>query len=141
MMGCTLHSGSVPQPRFDITANHTNVNRLGADIRPGQDRDGLHLLHLGNLAVRTNLRQDGMAAVLHPMIRFPRPPQLASGDSDSGDGPLVRAARGGDRRACQAIWEKYASLVQRVVKRFLRAGPRSPGCLSGSLLARFQTPR
>ena len=123
MMDCIPHSGFVPQLRFDVTANRTDANRLGVEIIPSQDRDELHLLHLGNLAVRTNLRQDGMAAVLHPMIRFPRPPQLASDDSDSGDGSLVRAARGGDRRACQAIWEKYASLVQRVVRRFFGPGP------------------
>jgi RNA polymerase sigma-70 factor, ECF subfamily len=51
------------------------------------------------------------------------PPRAGSGSLDGGDEPLVRAARGGDRRACQAIWERYASLVQRLVRRFF--GPSS----------------
>jgi RNA polymerase sigma-70 factor (ECF subfamily) len=35
----------------------------------------------------------------------------------------VWAARAGDRRACQAIWEKYAALVNRLVRRFFGPGP------------------
>jgi RNA polymerase sigma-70 factor (ECF subfamily) len=34
----------------------------------------------------------------------------------------VRAARTGDRRACFAIWSKYAALVQHLVRRFLGPG-------------------
>ena len=64
-----------------------------------------------------------MEAVLRHMVYSPLSPQLPSGVPDSGDGALVRAARGGDRRACQAIWERYASLVQRLVRRFFGPGP------------------
>jgi RNA polymerase sigma-70 factor (ECF subfamily) len=88
------------------------------------------------------------------MLPSPSPPQYGSGSPDGGDGPLVWAARGGDRRACQAIWEKYASLVQRLVRRFFGPGPdlsdvcqeaflrifrrldelREPGALSGFII-------
>jgi len=64
-----------------------------------------------------------MEAVLRSMVHSPISPRLPSGVSDSGDGPLVCAARTGDRRACRAIWEKYASLVQRMVRRFFGPGP------------------
>ncbi|HJX51926.1 MAG TPA: sigma-70 family RNA polymerase sigma factor [Polyangia bacterium] len=57
------------------------------------------------------------------MVRSPLSPQLPSGVPDGGDESLVCAARGGDRRACQAIWEKYAPLVQRLVRRFFGPGP------------------
>jgi len=39
-----------------------------------------------------------MEAVLRHMVYSPLSPQLPSGVPDSGDGALVRAARGGDRR-------------------------------------------
>jgi RNA polymerase sigma-70 factor, ECF subfamily len=39
------------------------------------------------------------------------------------DAELVRAARAGDRRACQQIWSRYAAMVQRLVRRFLGPGP------------------
>jgi RNA polymerase sigma-70 factor (ECF subfamily) len=35
---------------------------------------------------------------------------------------LVLAARAGDRRACFAIWSRYATLVERLVRRFLGPG-------------------
>jgi RNA polymerase sigma-70 factor (ECF subfamily) len=43
--------------------------------------------------------------------------------SESPDVALVRAARAGDRRACFVIWSRYASLVGRLVRRFLGPGP------------------
>ena len=64
-----------------------------------------------------------MEAVFRYMVRSPISPRLPSGVPDSGDGALVRAARVGDRKACQAIWEKYAALVQRMVRRFFGPGP------------------
>jgi RNA polymerase sigma-70 factor (ECF subfamily) len=75
------------------------------------------------LELTRHSRQDVMEAVLRYMVRSPISPRLPSGVPDSGDGALVRAARGGDRGACQAIWEKYAALVQRMVRRFFGPGP------------------
>lgn len=43
--------------------------------------------------------------------------------SESPDVALVCAARAGDRRACFVIWSRYASLVGRLVRRFLGPGP------------------
>jgi RNA polymerase sigma-70 factor, ECF subfamily len=43
--------------------------------------------------------------------------------SESPDAALVRAARSGDRRACFVIWSRYASLVGRLVRRYLGPGP------------------
>ena len=42
---------------------------------------------------------------------------------DSPEALLVRAARAGDRRACFILWSRYATLVQRLVRRFLGPGP------------------
>jgi RNA polymerase sigma-70 factor, ECF subfamily len=61
-----------------------------------------------------------MRAALSAMAVFPDP---TPGESDPSDKELVHAARAGDRHACRAIWSKYASLVQRLVCRFLGPGP------------------
>ena len=79
-----------------------------------------------------------MEAVLRPMVRSPVSPQLPSGVPDSGDGELVLAARGGDARACQAIWKKYASLVQRLVRRFFGPGPDHPDVCQEAFLRIFK---
>jgi RNA polymerase sigma-70 factor, ECF subfamily len=50
-------------------------------------------------------------------------PTAVQAESDSADTDLVCAALAGDRRACYAIWSKYAALVQRLVRRFLGPGP------------------
>jgi RNA polymerase sigma-70 factor (ECF subfamily) len=50
-------------------------------------------------------------------------PTAVQAESDSADTDLVCAAREGDRRACYAIWSKYAALVHRLVRRFLGPGP------------------
>jgi RNA polymerase sigma-70 factor (ECF subfamily) len=64
-----------------------------------------------------------MQLAQRPMLPSYPPPRLGSGTPDGGDDePLVCAARAGDRRACQAIWKKYASLVQRLVRRFFGPG-------------------
>ena len=106
---------------------------------PRKALHGLLVLQSGNnLALKTYPRQDGIEAVLRPMVRSPHPPQLAPGDPDGGDGLLVRAARGGDRRACQAIWEKYASLVQRLVRRFFGPGPDHPDVCQEAFLRVFK---
>jgi RNA polymerase sigma-70 factor (ECF subfamily) len=47
----------------------------------------------------------------------------ASAAPTAPDAELVHAARAGDRRACFAIWSRYAALVERVVRRFLGPGP------------------
>lgn len=43
--------------------------------------------------------------------------------SESADEALVRAARAGDRRACFVLWNRYAGLVGRLVRRYLGPGP------------------
>lgn len=45
---------------------------------------------------------------------------------ESPDVEIVRAVRAGDRRACFALWSRYAALVQRLVRRFLGPGPDYP---------------
>jgi RNA polymerase sigma-70 factor (ECF subfamily) len=72
------------------------------------------------------------------MARPPVSPQLPSGDPEGGDGPLVHAARAGDRRACRAIWEKYASLVERLVRRFFGPGPDHPDVCQEAFLRVFK---
>jgi len=72
------------------------------------------------------------------MVRSPFPPQPAPGDPVDGDAPLVVAARGGDRRACRAIWEKYASMVQRLVRRFFGPGPDHPDVCQEAFLRVFK---
>jgi RNA polymerase sigma-70 factor (ECF subfamily) len=60
------------------------------------------------------------------MISPSASPPLGPGHPDSGDEALVLAARTGDRRACQAIWQKHSGLVQRLVRRFFGPGPDHP---------------
>jgi RNA polymerase sigma-70 factor, ECF subfamily len=67
--------------------------------------------------------QDDMEVALSTMAMSPQLPQTAVSEPDSSDAGLVHAARSGDRRACFAIWAKYAALVQRLVWRFLGPGP------------------
>jgi RNA polymerase sigma-70 factor (ECF subfamily) len=43
--------------------------------------------------------------------------------ADLPDVGLVRAARAGDRRAHFVIWSRYATMVRRLVQRFLGPGP------------------
>ena len=50
----------------------------------------------------------------------------------------MRAARVGDRKACQAIWEKYAALVQRMVRRFFGPGPDHPDVCQEAFLRVFK---
>jgi RNA polymerase sigma-70 factor (ECF subfamily) len=64
-----------------------------------------------------------MQVALSTMVASPPLPQIAVSAPDSSDVGLVRAARSGDRRACFAIWSKYAALVQRLARRFLGPGP------------------
>jgi RNA polymerase sigma-70 factor (ECF subfamily) len=64
-----------------------------------------------------------MEVALSTMVVSPQLDQAAASTPDSSDAGLVRAARAGDRRACFAIWSKYAALVQRLVWRFLGPGP------------------
>lgn len=42
---------------------------------------------------------------------------------EAPDVQLVRAARGRDQRACFVIWSRYATQVERLVRRFLGPGP------------------
>jgi RNA polymerase sigma-70 factor (ECF subfamily) len=72
------------------------------------------------------------------MARPPVSPQLPSGDPDSGDGLLVHTALAGDRLACRAIWEKYASLVERLVRRFFGPGPDHPDVCQEAFLRVFK---
>jgi RNA polymerase sigma-70 factor (ECF subfamily) len=44
---------------------------------------------------------------------------------EAPDVGLVRAARAGDRQACFVLWSRYATMVQRIVRRFLGPGPDS----------------
>ena len=136
-MDCTLHLAFVHRPRFEIPENSTNLNPHGVDIVPGAERTLRRLLPPGSIAERTNFRQDGVQAVLPSMVRSPSPSQVAS-ESDGGDGALVRAARGGDRRACQAIWKKYAPLVQRLVRRFFGPGPDHPDVCQEAFMRVFK---
>ncbi len=64
-----------------------------------------------------------MEVALFTMAVSPHLPQTVASEPDSSDAGLVRAARAGDRRACFAIWSKYAALVKRLVWRFLGPGP------------------
>ena len=64
-----------------------------------------------------------MEVALSTMVVSPQLPQTAASAPDSSDAGLVCAARAGDRRACFAIWSKYAALVKRLVWRFLGPGP------------------
>jgi len=64
-----------------------------------------------------------MGIALSTMVVSPPLPEPAVSELDASDAGLVRAARVGDRRACFAIWSKYAALVQRLVRRFLGPGP------------------
>jgi len=65
-------------------------------------------------------------------------PPFVSGDPQDSDEALARAARAGDRRACQAIWGKYASLVQRLVRRFFGPGPDHPDVCQEAFLRVFK---
>jgi RNA polymerase sigma-70 factor (ECF subfamily) len=73
--------------------------------------------------LRNDFWQDGMEVALSTMVMSPQLPHPAASAPDPSDAGLVRAARAGDRRACFAIWSKYAALVQRLVRRFLGPGP------------------
>jgi RNA polymerase sigma-70 factor (ECF subfamily) len=137
-MDCTLHLAFVHQPRFEIPGNGTKLNPRGVDIVSGPDPRLLQLLRVGGIAQGPNFRQDGMQAVLRSMVRSSSPSQLASDEPDGGDGALVRAARGGDRRACQAIWKKYAPLVQRLVRRFFGPGPDHPDICQEAFMRVFK---
>jgi RNA polymerase sigma-70 factor (ECF subfamily) len=95
-------------------------------------------MHVGNIARRANFREDAREAVIGSMVRSSFPSQVASDESDGGDGALVRAARGGDRRACQTIWKKYAPLVQRLVGRFFGPGPDHPDVCQEAFLRVFK---
>ena len=64
-----------------------------------------------------------MEVALSTMVVSTPLPEPAVPELDDSDAGLVRAARAGDRRACFAIWSKYAALVQRLVWRFLGPGP------------------
>jgi RNA polymerase sigma-70 factor (ECF subfamily) len=64
-----------------------------------------------------------MGIALSTMVVLPPLPEPAMPELDDSDAGLVRAARAGDRRACFAIWSKYAALVRRLVCRFLGPGP------------------
>jgi RNA polymerase sigma-70 factor (ECF subfamily) len=96
----------------------------------------MHLHH--HLELTRHYRQDGMEALLRYMAHSPISPPLPSSVPDSGDGALVRAARVGDRKACQAIWEKYAALVQRMVRRFFGPGPDHPDVCQEAFLRVFK---
>jgi len=137
-MDCTLHLPFVHRTRFETPENSTNFNPHGVDIVPGSDRTLLRLLRLGGIAQGTDLRQDGIRTVLRPMVRSPFSSQPAPDEPDGGDGSLVRAARGGDRRACRAIWEKYAPLVQRLVRRFFGPGPDHPDVCQEAFMRVFK---
>jgi RNA polymerase sigma-70 factor (ECF subfamily) len=64
-----------------------------------------------------------MGIALSTMVVSPPLPEPAVPELDASDAGLVRAARAGDRRACFAIWSKYAALVRRLVWRFFGPGP------------------
>jgi len=102
-------------------------------------RHGLGLLRLGDgVAPRRHFGQDGLQTVFRSMARPPVSSQLPSGDPEGGDGLLVLAARAGDPRACRAIWAKYASLVQRLVRRFFGPGPDHPDVCQEAFLRVFK---
>jgi RNA polymerase sigma-70 factor (ECF subfamily) len=90
------------------------------------------------LALKAHFPQDGNIAVPRPMAHVPSPPQVEPGAPGDSDGALVWAARGGDRRACQAIWKKYASLVQRLVRRFFGPGPDYPDVCQEAFMRVFK---
>jgi RNA polymerase sigma-70 factor, ECF subfamily len=77
------------------------------------------------------------AALLHMISPSPSS-SLGPGHPGSGDEALVLAARAGDRRACQGIWEKYSGLVQRLVKRFFGPGPDHPDVCQEVFLRLFK---
>jgi RNA polymerase sigma-70 factor (ECF subfamily) len=64
-----------------------------------------------------------MQVALSTMVVSLQMPENAASVPDFSDAGLVRAALVGDRRACFAIWSKYAALVRRLVWRFLGPGP------------------
>jgi len=64
-----------------------------------------------------------MGIALSTMVVSTPLPEPAVPELDDSDAGLVRAARAGDRRACFAIWSKYAALVKRLVWRFFGPGP------------------
>jgi len=102
-------------------------------------RHGPQLPHLGNcLALRSYSPQDDREALLRPVVHSPPPPQLVPADAGEDDSLLVGAARRGDRQACRAIWEKYASLVQRLVRRFFGPGPDHPDVCQEAFLRVFK---
>jgi RNA polymerase sigma-70 factor (ECF subfamily) len=78
---------------------------------------------LGRALLNNRFWQDAMGIALSTMVVLPPLPEPAVPELDDSDAGLVRAARAGDRRACFAIWSKYAALVQRLVRRFLGPGP------------------
>jgi len=98
----------------------------GHDLRPKSKEDAreLQLLRLRHGALlKDYFWQDGMQVALSTMAVSPHLPQTVASEPESSDAGLVRAARAGDRRACFAIWSKYAALVKRLVWRFLGPGP------------------
>jgi RNA polymerase sigma-70 factor, ECF subfamily len=105
----------------------------------GQDHHGLRFQHFGlGLALKVRFPQDGNVVVSRSMAHVPSPPQVEPGDPGDSDGALVSAARAGDHRACQAIWKKYASLVQRLVRRFFGPGPDYPDVCQEAFLRVFK---
>jgi RNA polymerase sigma-70 factor (ECF subfamily) len=59
-----------------------------------------------------------------PIMTAPTEPCApAPPDGESTGAALVRAVKGGDRRACFFLWSRYANLVERLVRRFLGPGP------------------
>jgi RNA polymerase sigma-70 factor, ECF subfamily len=76
-----------------------------------------------HVVLDTVCRQDAMYRSQSTMVARTEeePPRVSA--TESSDTNLVRAARAGDRRACFVIWTRYATLVDRLVRRFLGPGP------------------
>jgi len=80
----------------------------------------------------------GFLQASYGFVQHPLSPPVAVAAPQTGDGVLVRAAAAGDRRACHAIWEKYAPLVQRLVRRFFGPGPDLPDVCQEAFLRVFR---
>jgi RNA polymerase sigma-70 factor (ECF subfamily) len=72
------------------------------------------------------------------MISPSASPALGPSHPGSDDEALVLAARTGDRRACQRIWERHAALVHRLVRRFFGPGPDHPDVCQEVFLRLFK---
>ena len=90
------------------------------------------------VVLKAHFRQDGMQVAPSTMVLSPPFPETAVSAPDFSDAGLVRAARAGDRRACFAIWSKYAALVQRLARRFLGPGPDYADICQESFLRIFK---